>query len=405
MTSVRTLTLEALVEQVRTKLATEPHKPRYHHYKLAADLTKPAAYALIVGAGVSHPIVPLVRQLMRETIGDFYIPDQDMAAIERPRTVLEQHSADFWDQLNQAAAENGLEKVPVGDDGLPEDPGAAYQHLFTYQGANALVALEESAQRSSYAGRLRQNRESKSPSTVQPERQDAGERFVKGFLRYIIDIGFEHGYGSSGRSDLNPAHIYLAALLEAQQVGLGWNTRAFCRTILTTNFDTLLQNSLQMVNLLYSLTDRPEKGLDSSEFAPEETAIHLVYTHGSILRHNPASTVAELGQLQQQNVDILRDYLQSHDIITVGYSGWKDGLMAALRQCQPSAHKVFCCDILPNPPKSIADLLAGCGDHGAYIQTAASDLFHSLYETLVSKEAQREPMQRYRRWNALRWNR
>jgi hypothetical protein len=98
------------------------------------------------------------------------------------------------------------------------------------------------------------------------------------------------------------AHAHLAALLEAQQLGLRWDTCAFCRTIFTTNFDTLLQNALQMVNLLYTITDRPELGVHPSEFAEEETSIHLVYTHGSILRHNPASSTAALDALSNTNV-------------------------------------------------------------------------------------------------------
>jgi hypothetical protein len=118
-------------------------------------------------------------------------------------------------------------------------------------------------------------------------------------------------------------------------------TCAFCRTIFTTNFDTLLQNSLQMVNLLYTVTDRPERRLDRSEFAGDELAIHLVYTHGSILRHNPASATDELDGLAEQNVEVLRDQLESRDVIVIGYSGWNDGLMTALRRCDPSRHTVL----------------------------------------------------------------
>lgn len=92
----------------------------------------------------------------------------------------------------------------------------------------------------------------------------------------MLDPGAEHGFGSTGRSELNAAHRHLAAILEAQQSGRGWQTCAFCRTVFTTNFDTLLQNALHGVNLLYCLTDRPGRGFDSSDFPDEEGAIHLV---------------------------------------------------------------------------------------------------------------------------------
>jgi len=409
MTSVRILGPDALVEQVRAKLQMEPYKSRWHDYRVAPDPTNPAAYAVIVGAGFSHGIVPLVRELMHETIGGYYIPDQDQSSMERPASVLREDSADFWREFNEAAAENRLPVVPVDGRGLPEDPGAAYQHLFTYQGANALFALTEPNERTlSFVEQLQQRREAKSANEKRQEPQDTGERFIKGFLRYVMDMGSEAGYGSTGRSDLNPAHVYLAALLESQQTGLGWNTRAFCRTILTTNFDTLLQNALQMVNLLYAITDRPEKGLDRSEFAEDETVIHLVYTHGSILRHNPASTITELGQLSDRNVSVLRDHLESRDIITIGYSGWNDGLMAALRLCDPRRHQVYCCDVRPHPPPNIAEFLRERADHAAYVHLGsegADGLLRSLYQALVSKEAQRDPMQRYRQWNVLRRNR
>jgi hypothetical protein len=414
MTSVRILTPEALVEQVRAKLETEPYEPGWHDYMVAPDPTNPAAYALIVGAGFSHGVVPLVRELMHETIGGYYIPDQDQSAMERPTSVLQEHSRDFWAEFNKAAAANRLPVVAVDGRGLPEDPGAAYQYLFTYEGANALFAFTEREEREpsyrqlSYVEQLQQRRDGRSANEKPQEPQDTGERFLKGFLRYVMDIGSEHGYGSTGRSDLNPAHVYLAALLEAQQTGVGWNTRAFCRMILTTNFDTLLQNCLQLVSLLYAITDRPEKGFATSEFAEDETVIHLVYNHGSILRHNPASTTTELGQLTEQNVSVLRDYLESRDIITIGYSGWNDGLMAALRQCNSSGHYVYCCDVRPDPPPNIAELLREQTDYAAYVplgSKGANGLLRSLYHALVSKEAQRDPMQRYRQWQALRWNR
>jgi len=227
---------------------------------------------------------------------------------------------------------------------------------------------------------------------------------VKGFLRYVMDVSYEHGYGSTGRSNLNRANIYLAALLEAQQSGRGWHTRAFCRTIFTTNFDTLLQNALQMVNLLYTVTDRPEKGLARSDFAEEETSIHIVYTHGSILRHNPASTITELGQLSKQNVRVLQDYLESRDVITVGYSGWDDGLMDALRRCDPRRHHLYWCGVDPEPPRHIADFLNGRAGNTAYVylgSPGADGLLCSLYQALVSKEAQQDPMRRWSQWNAL----
>ena len=434
MIDVPTITQDELVERIKSKLGANPHKATYSHFSVAPESTEAAAYALILGAGFSYGIVPLVYELMHETIGDYYYPDQDQSSLKRPESVLRKDSANFWTEFNKAAAKEGLPTVDLDVKGLPKDPGAAYQHLFTYEGANVIFAQLE-PRKPTYLGRLlklrsdRQRAEAQReppvplPSTPRSravqaaisrkqredfEQQKTGEDFVRGFLRYVLDPGAESGFGSTGRNDLNSAHIYLAALLEEQQLGKGWTTCAFCRTLFTTNFDTLLQNSLQMVNLLYRLSDRPENGLDRSELLVEEGPIHLVYIHGSILRHNAASTIDELGGLENKNIEVLRDYLESRDVITIGYVGWNDGLMAALRRCDSSQHKVYWCDVRSQPTSHVASFLRGRAAGAAYVQLGeggADDLMRALYEALIPAEIRRDPIQRYREWRDLVWNR
>jgi hypothetical protein len=368
MIDVPTITQDELVEVIKTNLASRPHTPSYSHFSLAPAPTEPAAYVLILGAGFSFGVVPLVDELMQQTIGDYYYPDQDQWG-KRPASVNRKDSARFWAEFNEAAAKERLPSVELDSNGLPKNPGAAYQCLFTYEGPNVLFAqLGPKRKRKSLLERLQQQREgSQAPKEEREEKPNTGERFVKGFLRYVLDPGAEHGYGSTGRSELNSAHIYLAALLEAQQLGQGWTTCAFCRTLLTTNFDTLLQNALQSVRLLYRLTDRPEKGLDPSDFYGEEGPIHLVYVHGTILRHNPASTIDELGGLASKNIDVLHSYLESRDVIAIGYSGWNDGLMAALRSCDSSKHRVYWCDVRAQPASHVARFLTERADGAAYV--------------------------------------
>ena len=353
MPGIRTIDQHELVERVRENLARVSHTPDWNAYMPAASPTRPAAYALVVGAGFSHGVVPLVRELMYETIGDYYIPDQDMSSMERPPSVLRSHSRDFWKQYNEAAAAG--DAVELNAKGLPQDPAQAYATLFTYRGAQALFG---------HQGRV-------------------GEQFVNGFLRSVMDHGHQFGYGSTGRTDLNGAHLYLAALLEAQQTGDGWSTQAFCRTILTTNFDTLLQAALQHVRLLYTITDRPERGLAPTEFQEDEQAIHLVYTHGSILRHNPASTDSDIGALVA-NAAVLRTHLESRAVIVIGYSGWEDGLMRALAD-RDSRHPLYWCDVTPEPAGRIAEYLAARDARAAYVylEDGADGLMRALYAALV----------------------
>jgi hypothetical protein len=67
-------TTAEVIADIQTKLDEEPRPPR-------------AAYALIVGAGFSYPVVPLTRELLHERIGDFYYPrDKTMeGSMERSR--------------------------------------------------------------------------------------------------------------------------------------------------------------------------------------------------------------------------------------------------------------------------------------------------------------------------------
>ena len=89
-------------------------------------------------------------------------------------------------------------------------------------------------------------------------------------------------------------------------MGMAEGLGGVCPEDFTTNFDTLLQQMLQMVGVLYTVSDRPAAGITQDEFAiEEEEAIHLVYVHGSILRHNPANTDDEIGRLRALNATMI----------------------------------------------------------------------------------------------------
>jgi hypothetical protein len=232
---------------------------------------------------------------------------------------------------------------------------------------------------------------------------ERGTRFVDGFLRHVIDIG-TGASGSSGRTDLNLAHIYLAALLERQQLGRSWKALPFCRTIFTTNFDTLLQNALQLVNLSYCITDRPERGIEHADFPLPESAIHLVYAHGSILRQNAASSVDKLTGLAGSNAEVLANYLTSRDVIVVGYGGWDDGLMRALRHCSSATQTVYWCGVAQTPPPHVAELLANRAGRGVYVSLGddgADGLMRRLYERLTPENEQRDLLERCRAWRQI----
>ncbi|HET8549439.1 MAG TPA: SIR2 family protein [Bryobacteraceae bacterium] len=322
-----------VIEEIRAKLAEEPSR-------------QGPAYAMIVGAGFSYGVVPLTQELLHECIGDFYVLDAGGDGHERTRSQKRRYSARFWKEFNEAAPADA-QRVALDKTGLPSNPSAAYQNLFDYRVAKELFSPPSDEADRSYVGRLRRARGVPKPKVV------GGRKFVNEFLQYVLDpggyeaqpgrSGARGDYRTTGRNEINGAHFYLASLIELQQTGQLRNLRPFCRTVFTTNFDTLLQDALQLVNVLYTLTDRPERGLDSSDFPDGDPVIHLVYSHGSILRRNAASSVAEIQELKEKSTGALRNYLESRDILILGYGGWDDCLMSALGAC--GKHRIYWCDV------------------------------------------------------------
>lgn len=126
MIDVPSLTQDELVGHIKAKLESRLRTNTYSHSSVAPPPTEPAAYVLILGAGFSYKVVPLVNELMQQTIGDYYYLDVDQSA-ERPVESRTENSALFWAEFNEAAAKGKLPVVELDGTGLPSNPGAAYQ--------------------------------------------------------------------------------------------------------------------------------------------------------------------------------------------------------------------------------------------------------------------------------------
>src|SRR5271169_344358 len=100
MLDVPTINQDGLVERIKAKLESRPYTPTYSHFSVAPSPTEPAAFVLLLGAGFSYGVVPLVDELMQETIGDYYYPDQDQWG-KRPASVNRKNSARFWKELDR----------------------------------------------------------------------------------------------------------------------------------------------------------------------------------------------------------------------------------------------------------------------------------------------------------------
>jgi len=147
---------------------------------------------------------------------------------------------------------------------------------------------------------------------------------------------------------LNAAHFLLASLLGVQpRKGHASTTfkakAAFCRLILTTNFDPYLQIALQSVNRLYFMSDTPELGVSDEILDDETDAVHLVYMHGSIHRRSQFADMGAIEELKKRNARTLEPVLKRRGVIVLGYSGWDDAIVEALAACKQFDHRLYWC--------------------------------------------------------------
>src|SRR5437773_310065 len=300
-----------LIEDIRAKLSEKPDG-------------EGAAYALIVGAGFSYGVMPMTEELMRERIGDYYYYENVYEGDEQVQRLCRE----YWKEFNAASVESGEPTVQLDRHGLPLDPAAAYQLLFTHRALNAFFALAPVP--STYIDRLKKSR------PVEEPKMRKGEKFGREFLKEMLgfggdlsDKGGKADQRQTGPGKLNDAHRFLALLLKLQETGKLSELRPFCRTIFTTNFDTLLPNALQFVQVDFRVIDQPEHGLEPADFQEQDGVVRLVYTHGSVLRDNTASAVEELANLSRKNAGTISQYLGLKDVLVFGYGGWQDSLMSA----------------------------------------------------------------------------
>lgn len=354
---IEVLDQTGLIDRIVVTLRRDEPKQLYNDFSPELVPVEPAAFAMIVGAGFSYGVVPLVNALMCEWIGDYYFADQDMSSLERPESSRRKNSAGFWKEYNEVAAQAGYALVELDKKKLPVDCAAAYNHLFAYEAANLMFAghRDPGEWSGGHYGKLL-----RSAGLVPPPAPGAatlGGRFVRGFLRYVLAPGAEHGHGVTGRSPMNEAHKQLAAILAAQQTGGLHALRPFCRTVFTTNFDSLIQAALASERVMPVVSDRPERGFDAAMFEPSTGPIHIVHVHGSVLRDNPASSTEEMADIERANAAVLADHLATRDVLVVGHSGWNDAVVAALA-ARDTTHTLYWCDMHAKPTDRIAGLLA-----------------------------------------------
>lgn len=287
------------------------------------------AYTLILGAGASFGVVPTAKEMLgiAESSGNIhrraiplwlYQQQHDAEVIESNR---QNYIREFWrsfisqnpdlDSTGRGLDEDEkLRRISLENE-APHQRSIpfAYQALFGQKRVGGLNTPDEARQ----------------------------------FLREIT-------ISQDGTTKLNATHFFLASLLSLQRrvgsQGVGGKPlydgkRPFARTLFTTNFDPLLQTSLQLFQLLYYMTDRPDMLTADALQTDNHLALHLFYAHGSVHRPFLANTDEEITHLKQRNARDLASYLGSHGVIVLGYSGWDDCLLNALNQTTSFAHNLY----------------------------------------------------------------
>ena len=284
----------------------------------------PPAYTLILGAGASFGVVPTAKEMLgfpdsrTKLVHEKSIPiwlagqlDPDLSPGDNNARIA--CSKAFWKRFVADNASNSkCKRIEPDTEGLPKNTSIAeaYQSVFETACVGGLDT---------------------------PERH-------RSYMRAVTLAA------APGSTQLNATHFYLASLLSLQRRSgdpgsdkkpLYTGRREFARTIFTTNFDPLLQTSLQLFQLLYYMTDRPELLSADALQTDQHPAIHLFYAHGSVHRPYMANTEEQIALLKQQNARDLAAYLGSHGVIVLGYSGWDDCLLEALNQTKSFSNNLY----------------------------------------------------------------
>jgi hypothetical protein len=214
-----------------------------------------APFALVLGSGFSQGLVPTAREMVESSlplwVKSLNGNDTFDELQKSPENECSSAARTFWEQFVRRNAKRNLDLPLNPNTGLPNDYSAAYRAAFN---PDHIGAVGEPAQ---------------------------ARRFQRALMR--LD-----------QPRLNAAHFLLASLLGVQPGKSRRNDlfkarSAFCRLILTTNFDPFLQTALQSVNRLYFMSDTPELGVSDEILDGQTDAIHLVYLHGSIHRRSQAA--------------------------------------------------------------------------------------------------------------------
>jgi len=284
--------------------------------RIPTDSNAHPPFTLILGSGFSYGVIPTTAQIIQKDLpwwmwcqrGDSGGPMREeffRTNESRDDDTAKTEAKAFWQRVYSAHLGTWKEKFELSStDGLPtrESLGAAYRYALSVQCGPGL----------------------NTPRDVR---------------RYFGDIIRRAG------TRLNPAHLYLAAIIAEKR------TRRLFGTIFTTNFDPLLQRSLQLVNAPFFVSDRPET-LQYPDDDDVADAVHIIHAHGSIYRYLLLNSPEEIERFAVTNQNKLQEYFRKHAVLIVGSSGWDDAITRALKSVEQFDLNLYWCDRGGKPDES-----------------------------------------------------
>ena len=156
--------------------------------------------------------------------------------------------------------------------------------------------------------------------------------------------------------------------------------RRVLRTVLTTNFDSLLAQQCRSVAAVYQITEIKTPD-DFRRFSTNPQYPQVIYVHGSVEHYTDQNIEQETQRLNPALIDLLRPLLRDHPLVVIGYRGAEPSVMRHLLieqagQCDYYKHGIYWCqrgEREPSPDSSLAELARAVGGNFQFVNIQGFD--------------------------------
>lgn len=141
-----------------------------------------------------------------------------------------------------------------------------------------------------------------------------GQNFVNEIIRSVIKSNID---STTGKSYIPPSVKGLAKIIEIGKV----------KTILTTNFDTLIEEELENIGVNYNSVSIVS---DSSILNNSNDLVTIVHLHGKWDEGDTMHTQSQLNNNREKIQNSIRRILSNDNVYVMAYGGWEDSFTRTL---------------------------------------------------------------------------